>query len=481
MAIQLYDTLTRSKIPFQPLVPGQVSMYVCGPTVYSDCHVGHLMGPVLFDAVARWLTARNYQVRFVNNITDIDDKIINRSQSSGEAWEVIAERYTAQYLDLIGQLGVTTITDHPRCTAYIPDMLTFIGKLIDDDRAYAAADGVYYDVSKQNGYGKLSGRKLEDMRDGEAAPGLRNAADFALWKAAKAGEPSWDSPWGAGRPGWHLECSVMAGAILGDAFDIHGGGDDLKFPHHENEIAQSEACGCSFAKAWMHNGLIQYGGAKVSKSDPRMQDAAFSLQFQAKWLLEHYGPATIRFFLLQGHYRRPFDFEPTNIDNARTALKRLFKQFGPLLSEHDSANLDDILARDLAPALTAKRDAFCAAMDDDFHTGKAISELFGLAGYARKPGLSDDERDSALRLIRDLGRLLGLFQPGDEARLGGDGQATSAGDDSTVATLMELIISLRGDARAQRDFATADRIRDQLDAAGIIIKDGADGATWERR
>ena len=470
MAIQLYDSLSRTKRPLTTLEPGAVSMYVCGPTVYDDAHIGHLMGPVLFDTIARWLRARDYRVRFVNNITDVDDKIINRSIESGESWSVIARRYEAAYRDYLDQLHVTTITDHPRCSDFIPQMIEFITGLINDDRAYVASDGVYYDVAKQDGYGKLSGRKPEDMVSGariERDSSLRSPADFALWKHAKPGEPEWDSPWGAGRPGWHLECSVMAGELLGDAFDIHGGGDDLKFPHHENEIAQSEARGCAFASCWMHNGLIQYGGVKISKSDPRNKDPAFAAQFKATNLISTYGAATLRFFLLQGHYRRPFDFEPANLSASRTALERLHKQLGELLTQAGEVSLNEILAREVSEDAAKHRAAFCEAMDDDFHSGRAVSELFALAALARK-GDAD-----ALLLLRDLGRVLGLFQVDD--------QLVSAAPvaNAALSAAMELLIELRADARARRDFATADRIRDQLGAAGITIADGKDGTTWE--
>ena len=261
MILRLHDTLERRQIDFVPLDPGgPVTFYTCGPTVYDDCHIGHLMGPVVFDTVARWMLARGLRVRFVNNITDIDDKIINRARETGEAWDAIAERYTQQYFGYLHDLGVETITDHPRCTEYVPQMIAFIQELMDDDIAYVADDGVYFDVHRHEGYGKLAGRKLEDMQAGarvEAQGGLRHPADFALWKGVKPGEPSWESPWGPGRPGWHIECSVMSSELLGRAFDLHGGGDDLKFPHHENEIAQSED----------REGIAQLVGAAIDGLD----------------------------------------------------------------------------------------------------------------------------------------------------------------------------------------------------------------------
>jgi cysteinyl-tRNA synthetase len=475
MTISVYNTLSRTRETLATLEPDRVGMYVCGPTVYDDCHIGHLMGPVLFDAVARWLQARGFAVRFVNNITDIDDKIIKRSLDTGEDWQSITERYTAQYLDFLRELHADTITDHPRCSDFIPQMIAYIQHLVDHDKAYPAADGVYFDVTRQPGYGKLSGRRVEDMQSGAriaAQADLRNPADFALWKAAKPGEPTWDSPWGPGRPGWHLECSVMSTALLGDRFDIHGGGDDLKFPHHENEIAQAEGCGHAYARVWMHNGLIQYGGVKISKSDPRMADPAFRQQFQARHLVDTYGGAAIRFFLLQGHYRRPFDFEPANIEAARTALARLHKQLGPLLEEPDNPDLGSILARPLDGELRSRRDAFCAAMDEDFNTGKALGHLFAIATAARK--LASEAQEQGLRLLRDLGRLLGLFQPGDSTGAEAAGAASQQ-----LAGVMDLVLELRQKARANRDFGTSDQIRDHLAALGITVKDGKDGATWD--
>jgi len=471
MTIQIHDTLTRQRVPLKPIRSGEVGMYVCGPTVYDDCHIGHLMGPVLFDAVARWLKARGHRVRFVNNITDVDDKIITRSQSTGEPWQDITERYTAMYFDYLRRLGVTTITDHPKCTEYIPQMVAFVERLIAEDRAYETSDGVYYDVARQPAYGKLSGRKLEDMVSGsrvERSTELRNAADFVVWKKAKPGEPTWDSPWGPGRPGWHLECSVMGSELLGEVFDLHGGGDDLKFPHHENEIAQAEALDMPFAKTWMHHGLVQYGGVKVAKSDPRMKDESFSRQFQVRWLLDTYGGPTLRFFLLRGHYRRPIDFEPKNLEAARTSLQRLWRQYGEAFAAPGEGEPAAVLTRDLPADLAEYRDRFAAAMDDDFGTGEAIAVLFSLARHERSA-----EQGA---LLRDLGRLLGLFQAEDAEHLQGGGGE----DDGLVSGLVDLLIEMRQQARARKDFAQSDEIRDRLAGMGIRLLDGPDGTTWER-
>ena len=477
MPLSVHNTLTRTTAPFVPLTPGKVGMYLCGPTVYDDCHIGHLMGPVLFDAVARWFTARGYAVRLVNNITDIDDKIINRAIATGEAWDSITKRYTTQYLGYLARLHVVSVTDNPKCSEYIEQMVTYITDLIKQDRAYVAADGVYYDVQKQDGYGKLSGRKLAEMVAGsriERDSSLRHPADFALWKHAKPGEPSWPSPWGAGRPGWHIECSVMSNETLGATFDIHAGGDDLKFPHHENEIAQGEAHGGKYACCWMHNGLIQYEGKKVGKSDERMKDPAFRRQFQADHLLDTYGAATVRFLLLQGHYRRPNDFAPTALTAARTALGRLHQALGTLVDELGTPALEEVLARPVPEAAAKLRTQFAGAMDEDFNTGQAIAAVFSLVAEAKKTGDA-----ASLRLARDLGRFIGLFQPGDTKDTAAGAVPGEAGDE-TLGKVMGLVLEIRQKARANRDFATSDLIRDRLKDAGITVKDAKDGAAWER-
>lgn len=531
MTLRIHDTLTRQKRKFQPVEEGRVGLYVCGPTVYDDCHIGHLMGPILFDAVARWLRCRGFEVRFVNNITDIDDKIIRRAQETGSEWNEVADKWTNVYLGYLTELGIETITDHPRCTEYVPQMVEFVEKLVRDDRAYVAGDGVYYEIAKQQDYGKLSGRHVEDMQSGariEAADGLRHPADFALWKLSKEGEPSWPSPWGEGRPGWHLECSVMSTSLLGSKFDIHGGGDDLKFPHHENEIAQSEAHGDSYAQIWMHNGLVQYGGKKVAKSDPRFNDPEFSQQFMVRWLIDTYGAPTLRFFLQRGHYRRPVDFAPENVEGARTGLLRLIDKLGELAEEPSAASLDDVLAREVPAGIAALRQRFVDAMDDDFGTGEALAALFSMQKEAAHAEVA--ERETILRTMRDLGRLLGHFQPGDRARVEGAGQssdeavtalvdglldlrekaraekdfarsdalrnllndsgvevhdgrerARSEAASSCLDPLMERLIALRTSSRANKDFATADALRDLLDAAGLELHDGAEGRTWARR
>ncbi|MCX8039736.1 MAG: cysteine--tRNA ligase [Planctomycetota bacterium] len=480
MTIRVYNTLTRRSEPLTPLTPGKIGIYLCGPTVYDDCHIGHLMGPVLFDAIARWLRVRGYDVRFVNNITDIDDKIIERSQRSGEPWQEITRRYSEQYFALLRRLHVATITDHPRCTDFVPQMIRYIADLLAAGRAYVTPDGVVYDVQQQPGYGKLSGRRLEEMVAGarvERDPHLRHPADFALWKRAGPGEPSWDSPWGPGRPGWHIECSVMTYHTLGPDFDIHAGGEELKFPHHENEIAQGEAHGGGYARVWMHHNLVQYQGSKIAKSDPRMRDPAFAEQFKAWRVLDAHGAPAIRYLLLSGHYRRPVDFAPAAIAAVRTALQRLLATLGERCEAPatlcDAAGLAALLERALPERAAQARAAFIAAMDDDFNTGAAIAQLHILSHEAHKEAEDSAARAAILDVLAGLGRILGLFQPGDRAQL-----ASTAGGDERLAKVMELVLELRAQARARRDFATSDFIRERLQAAGITVRDGRDGTTW---
>ena len=477
MPIRIHDTLTRQAQEFEPLVPGHVSMYLCGPTVYSDCHIGHLMGPVVFDTIARWFRAREYKVQFVVNITDIDDKIIHKAAETGQTWQAVAEHYTEQYREFLAELGVTSITDQPHCTHFVEEMVAFIQDLIDSGKAYDAPDGVYYRVQEQPNYGKLSGRKIEDMQAGAriaAQEALEHPADFVLWKKAKPEEPAWESPWGPGRPGWHIECSVMSREINGPEFDIHGGGDDLKFPHHENEIAQSEAHGDGFAKIWMHHGLVQFGGRKIGKSDARMQDADFSKQFNARYLLDTYGAPAVRFFLVRSPYRRPVDFEPSALDAARTGLVRLYRQLGDALNEEGGLVASEVFAREVSEQAASLRQTFAQAMDDDFNTGEAVAALFQLAALAN--GQGEAEAQQTLRMLRDLGRLIGLFQPGDLKRV----EQAGMSEDSELSALVHKVLEARTAARADKDYARADALRDALSEAGISVLDSSEGTRFER-
>ncbi len=498
MAIKIYNTLTQEKKELTTLEANKIKMYVCGPTVYDDCHIGHLMGPVIFDTIARWLLASDFDVKFVNNITDIDDKIIQKSVQTGELWTDITHKYTNQYFDFLKDLKVTTITDFPRCTDFIPQMIDYTNDLIKKDRAYEIEDGVYYEVSKQPHYGKLSKRNLDDMLAGariEANSQLKHPADFCLWKKAKPNEPSWPSPWGDGRPGWHLECSVMSNSLLGDTFDIHGGGDDLKFPHHENEIAQGEAYGGCYAKTWMHNGLIQYEGVKIGKSDPRMKDPKFAGQFKARFLIETYGAPTIRYFLIQGQYRRPNDFAPKNLEAAKQSLKKLHHFIGNEINTTDSLSLAEIKALSKNESITKSVEAFVNAMNDDFNTGAAIGYIFTLIKDAKK--LSEQDMLFAQKTVLQLGRIIGLFQPGDVEELSKEPTKDFSAESLAILvelvkqidpsyagacdlqSLMQHILNKRQEFRSNKNYASADQIRDGLAKAKIVIKDSPTGPTFE--
>jgi len=482
MPLQIYSSLSRRKEPFAPIDPQKVGMYVCGPTVYDDCHVGHVVGPLVFDTISRWLKAKGYGVHFVNNITDIDDKIIQRSQRTGEPWQDITKRYTQQYLDILSELNVTEVDAHPKCSDFIPQMITYIEDLVKNDRAYLAEDGVYFDIAKQKDYGKLSARKLEDMLAGsrvDVQKGLRHSGDFCLWKLSKPDEPAWASPWGEGRPGWHIECSVMSSSILGDTFDIHGGGDDLKFPHHENEIAQGEAHGGDYAKVWMHNGLIQYEGVKVGKSDPRMKDPNFSKQFNVFHLFKTYGSATLRFLILQGHYRRPFDFAPQAFEGAKKALDKLIASMLELGDSSVSAisTESELLLLPLPLECNAMRQAFCESMDNDFNSGAAMGQMFSMLKIMKR--LEVNAQRQTMRVIQQMCYLLGITSPEKlKAEQCKPKQENEAAGDKFNA-VMNLLIECRQHARVQKDFALSDRIRDGLQKEGIVLLDGKEGTTWE--
>jgi cysteinyl-tRNA synthetase len=508
--LRVYNTLTKSKEPLEPVVPGKIGIYLCGPTVYKPSHIGHMVGPVIFDAVKRYLVYSGYQVTWVVNITDVDDKLIAEAGRRGLAMADIAAEMTEDYLANLAALGVDSVDHFPKATDHIDEIIAFTQDLVDKGYAYVAEGDVYFDVGKDPHYGKLSHRTLDAIQGegGEAGERKRSPADFALWKGAKPDEPSWKSPWGPGRPGWHIECSAMSRAILGESFDIHGGGLDLVFPHHENEIAQSECChGKPMAKYWMHNGLMQASN-QVGKLGGRNTRDAGDAQAQAaakiskstgarpfRELLQEYAPETIRFFLLSTHYRRPIDFSPERIEEVHTGLEtfyRFFKRFERITgqsfyavpqttnrSEGEAAPGDDPLLRSAAE----RRTAFLEAMDDDFNTGGAIGELFELVRLLNR--YCDEQRleekaDSAkveslrqgARVLRELAGTLGLFrQPPQE--VAGD-------DDSLVGSLMELLIQLRAEARQKKDFATADRIRDGLAACGVKLEDRPGGTDWTR-
>ncbi len=454
--LTIYNSLTRSKQTFTPITPGEVGMYVCGMTVYDFCHLGHARVLVVFDIVRRWLQSRGYKVKYVRNITDIDDKIIKRALENGESVEQLTGRFIAA-MDADAQaLGVGKPDFEPRATANIPQMLNLIGALIDKGLAYRADSGdVYFSVRKFDGYGKLSGKSLEQLRAGERVDvdsNKQDALDFVLWKAAKPDEPAWDSPWGKGRPGWHIECSAMSERFLGAHFDIHGGGQDLQFPHHENEIAQSEgAHGHAFVNYWIHNGFVRVDSEKMSKSLGNF--------FTVREILAKYDPEVVRFFILRAHYRSPLNYSDQHLDDARQGLTRLYTSLRDI-------DVGEVKSVDWSQG-HAKR--FSEAMDDDFNTPEAVSVLFELANEVNRSG--SVEHAGLLRALAGIVGLLGR-EPGEFLQAG-DGGAVSAEE-------IERSIEARNAARKGRDFSEADRIRDALLAQGVTLEDGPGGTTWRR-
>ena len=509
--IEIYSTLTRAKAPLVTVKPGHVGMYLCGPTVYKPSHIGHMVGPVIFDTVKRYLVYSGWQVTWVVNVTDVDDKIIAESAVRGTTMAKLAEEMTADYLENLATLGVTSIDEMPKATDHIGTIITFIEGLISKGSAYASDGDVYFDVTRDADYGKLTNRSVESTQGegGSTADRKRSAADFALWKKAKAGEPAWESPWGPGRPGWHIECSAMSKAILGPHFDIHGGGLDLVFPHHENEIAQSESLhDCPMATFWMHNGLMQASGAagKVGGRPRGSEDTADDAATQAatkiskstgaepfKKLLERHRPEAIRVLLLSTHYRSPIHFgeEPLG-ESARAmeAFERLFARSQRVSGKAFYAlPCRDRRAGDAAVAaagdeVKALREKFLAAMDDDFNTAIAIASLFDYVRVvnkfidqhgleAKKPAAELATLDAMMLTLRELTGVLGLFlEPPQKA--GGV-------DEGLVAKLMELVIEIRANARKSKDFATADLVRNKLTEAGIVLEDRPDGTGWSKK
>jgi cysteinyl-tRNA synthetase len=459
--LTVYNDLSRTKETFEPLVDGRVGMYVCGMTVYDLCHLGHARVLVVFDIVARYLRWLGYDVTYVRNITDIDDKIINRANERGEPFYALTARYIDAMHEDAAALGVLPPDIEPRATEHIDEIIAMIGRLIDRGHAYVAGNGdVYYEVRSFANYGQLSGKSIEDLQAGarvEPDEVKRDPLDFALWKAAKPGEPAWESPWGQGRPGWHIECSAMSNEALGDTFDIHGGGADLTFPHHENEIAQSEgATGHPFVRYWMHNGFVRINDEKMSKSLGNF--------FTVREILERYRAEEVRYFILTSHYRSPLNYGDEQLDNARAALTRFYTALRGL----DAA----------APATEeAFETRFHGAMQDDFNTPEALAALFDLVREINRVRTTDAARAAALgSLLRRLGGLLGILQDDPEIYLRGGEESGGGLDDARV----ESMIAERAAAKTARDWATADRIRDELKAAGVVLEDSADGTTWRR-
>ncbi len=464
MALRIYNTLTRRVEDFVPIEPGHARMYVCGMTIYDLCHMGHARMMMAFDVVYRWLQASGYQVTYVRNITDIEDKIIRRAVERGISIRALTDEMIAAMRQDLGAIGAAPPTHEPRATEYVPQMLSMIGTLEEKGLAYRASNGdVNFAVRKFPGYGKLSGKSIDDLVAGAGladrdlkskalAEGKQDPLDFVLWKAAKPEEPAdakYDGEYGPGRPGWHIECSAMSCAVLGERFDIHGGGMDLQFPHHDNEIAQSEgALGHPFVNYWLHNGFLNVDNEKMSKSLGNF--------FTIRDVLKKFDGETLRFFMLRTHYRSPFNFSDTNLEDARSALRRLYTALEAGGSPQDNATIDW-----QQPAAAA----FKAAMDDDFNTPGAMAVLFELAGEVNRGGSAD-----AARLLRALAGTLGVLQQVPTAFL----RAGSGLDEAAINERIEA----RNAAKKARDFAAADRIRDELLAAGVMLKDTPQGTTW---
>ena len=458
--LKIYNSLNRAKQKFVPLTPGIVKLYVCGMTVYDYCHLGHARVLVVFDMVVRWLKTIGYNITYVRNITDIDDKIIQRALDNNEPIEALTDRFIRAMEEDAAALGVVRPSHEPRATQFIENMIAMIETLVTKQLAYHAKNGdVYFSVHKFPGYGKLSGKSLEDLRAGERVEVDReknDPLDFVLWKAAKPEEPYWDSPWGKGRPGWHIECSAMGEQFLGDHFDIHGGGQDLQFPHHENEIAQSEgAHDHPFVNYWMHNGFVRVDNEKMSKSLGNF--------FTVREILKRYQPEIVRFFILRAHYRSPLNYSDQHLDDAKNALDRLYTA----LKDHELSDTridwEDDQAR-----------LFMEAMNDDFNTPEAIAVLFDLASDVNK---SRSAQKAAL--LKQLGKVLGLLQQNPQDYLQ---QRAAASNDVTYSPEeIEQMILQRLNARKSGNYAEADTLRKNLSDAGIILEDGSQGTTWRRQ
>ncbi|WP_286238349.1 cysteine--tRNA ligase [Neptuniibacter halophilus] len=458
--LQIYNTLSKEKAPFQPLQEGKIKMYVCGVTVYDLCHIGHARVMVAFDVITRFLRSQGWDVEYVRNITDVDDKIIRRAAENGEAPHELTERMIAAMHEDETALSVLRPDQEPRATAHIGDIIALVETLVEKGFAYAASNGdVYYRVEKFAEYGKLTNKNVDELRSGarvEVGEAKESPLDFVLWKAAKKGEVSWDSPWGKGRPGWHIECSAMSKCCLGDTFDIHGGGPDLPFPHHENEIAQSEAAnGCTYVNTWMHAGPVRVNSEKMSKSLGNF--------FTIRDVLEKYNAEVVRFFLARVHYRTYIDYSEDSLKEARVMLERFYQALRGV--EAVDAELDnDFDAR------------FIAAMNDDFNTPKAVSVLFELVNELNKATREGAESAAALAgQLKRLGGILGLLQQDADAFLKGEDKAGELSSDE-----IEALIEQRAEAKKAKNFAESDRIRDELAAQGVILKDSREGTSWYR-
>ncbi len=490
MALRVYNTLTRQKEDFHPVEPGKVRMYVCGPTVYKPSHIGHMVGPVIFDTVKRFLTYLGFEVKWVVNITDVDDKLIVRARELGTSVEALAHRMTEDYLDCLNKLNVTGIDEFPKATQHITEMIEIMQGLIDKGHAYPSGGDVYFDVASDPDYGKLCNRDPEQLEAGsriEVSDKKRNPGDFALWKGSKPGEPSWPSPWGPGRPGWHIECSAMSMKLLGKTLDIHGGGLDLQFPHHENELAQSESfTDQPFSRYWMHNGLLKMGQAKMAGSVGNVVNIVD--------LLKRHSAETVRLLLLNTHYRSPIEYSDERLAEVRRSLDnfyRFFERFQrirgggffALTAPAKLASFDESPPSEFLNEISRLRSTFLDCMSDDFNTGGAIGALYELltalnrfadaqqlegAGKTNE-ALAEFERGAVV--LRELSQILGLFAQAPES---------GGASDELVQGLMQLLIDLRAEARKAKNFAVADTIRQRLGQLHITLEDRPGGTGWRK-
>ena len=490
MSLRVYNTLTGEKNTFVPLVPGKAGMYVCGVTVYDYCHIGHARANVVFDIIYRYLSYSGYDVTYVRNYTDIDDKIINRANQEGVDYRTITDRYIRAFDEDMERLGLAKPTVEPKATDHIGGIIAIISTLIAKGHAYESEGDVYYAVESFPEYLKLSGRNLDDMLAGarvELGDRKRNPMDFALWKSSKPGEPSWDSPWGQGRPGWHIECSAMSMEFLGATFDFHGGGKDLVFPHHENEIAQSEAAnGCQFVRYWLHNGFVNINSEKMSKSLGNF--------FTIREVLERFDPETLRFFILSAHYRSPIDFSDQNLNEAQTGLERIYSCLAAIDTLLDGVHAGDettmveslpAVADELREKTELLIPRFREAMDDDFNTAQALGVLFETVRATNRFLTECGSKTPATlalisrvrRRFSEVGGVLGLFGSQASAWLGGIKSAKTSQLEMSSAEIEQLIAE-RAAARKSKDFKRSDEIRDLLLQKGVQLLDSPQGTTW---
>ena len=463
--IKVYNTLNKKKEEFIPLTPGEVKMYVCGPTVYNFFHIGNGRTFIVFDTIRRYFEYRGFKVDFVQNFTDIDDKMIKKANEEGTTVKKIGDTYIKEYYQDADALNIERATVNPRATEFIGEIIKFVKGLVDKGYAYEVDGDVYFSTKKFEGYGKLSGQNIEDLQSGariSVDERKKDPMDFAIWKAQKPGEPAWNSPWGMGRPGWHIECSCMAKKLLGETIDIHAGGSDLKFPHHENEIAQSEALtGEPFARYWLHSAFVNVNNEKMSKS--------LNNFFTAREILERYDADVIRFLMLSAHYRQQLNFSEDLLESAKASVERIYNAIGNLENLIDEVSREEMNEEERAylESLNKYKEKYIEKMDDDFNTADAITAIFDLIKDTNTNITIDSSKElakKALELIRELGAPLGMFQKSTKGNLEEE---------------IEALIAERQQARKDRDFALADKIRDELEDRGIVLEDTPQGVRWK--